>query len=128
MDLPSHLAELTLDRGVDIFLARGNLAFGCDFRELDFDFGEFLVTEQPCRNKSPPVIESGRTVVREELRVVGAEEHPDLGGELAADASRPQRHTTDAAFRSRAAASSTSIAASLRKPSAASCGNASSTP
>ena len=75
----------------------------------------------------PRVLERRRAVVREQLGVVAAQELPHLGGEPAADAAGPERHAS-ASFRSRAAASSTSIAASLMKPSDASCGNASSTP
>ena len=69
----------------------------------------------------PRVLERRRAVVREQLGVVAAQELPHLGSEPAADAAGPERHASAALrFRSRAAASSTSIAASLMKPSDAS--------
>src|SRR5262245_31284646 len=73
------------------------------------------------------VLERRRAVVRQQLGVVAAQELPHVGRQLALDAAGPERHAVTA-FRSRAAASSTSIAASRMKPSDASCGKASSTP
>ena len=83
----------------------------------------------PRRSASPAASEPPRVdprpldVVGEELGVVGLDELPDLGRELALDASRPERHTRTA--RARAAASSASSDASRMNPSAASCGKVS---
>ena len=44
VDLASHRPEQPLDRRVDVLvLARGDLAFGSDFRETPLDFGQLLV-------------------------------------------------------------------------------------
>ena len=124
VDLLADVAELPLDRGVGVLVLRLDRIAPY---ECVADLCELGGVEKPCRVQTLRMLKRRGPVVREQLRVVGAEELPDLGGELAADAAGPERHAS-AAFRSRAAASSTSIAASLMKPSAASCGNASSTP
>ena len=62
-------------------------------------------------------------VVREQLRIVRAEELPHLGGEAALDPSGPERQTRTP--RARTAASSPSSEANRMKPSAASCGKVS---
>src|SRR5712691_4473269 len=104
MALPSDLAELPLGRRVYV-----------------------LVIENPRVAEPARVLERRRPVVRQQLLVLPAEELPRLEGELVPDPPGPECHAS-AVLRSRAAASSTSIAASLMKPSEASCGNESSTP
>ena len=67
-------------------------------------------------------------VVGRSSRVVGLEEVPRIRVQPALDPARPERHGTATSLRSRAAASSVSIAARRMKPSAAACGNVSPTP
>ena len=66
-------------------------------------------------------------VVRQELRVVAAQERRHDGIELAPDPPGPQAHASVLA-RARAAASSTSNEEILMNPSAAACGNVSPVP
>jgi hypothetical protein len=86
-----------------------------DLGEPRLDLAQLVIVEDPRRVQTASVDERRRAVVREQLGVVAAQEFPHVLGKLAAGASGPQRHA-GISFRSRAAASSTSIAASLMKP------------
>ena len=82
------------------------------------------LVEQPGGVQAPRVPPRSLAVVREQLRVVRAEELPHLGGERGPRPGRP-RASNARRSRARTAASSPSSEASRMKPSAASCGNVS---
>ena len=127
MDLPADVAEQPLDGGVDILVVRLDPTADGDLGEPRLRLRELLVVEQ-AGSVQPPRVERRRlAVVRQQLGVVGLQEGRDRGVERPRDAASPEAHTSDVA-RCRAAASSTSSAAILMKPSAAACGNVSPVP
>jgi hypothetical protein len=123
VDLPAHFAELPLDRRVDVLVFLGD-RWQVERRQHLVYLRELIVVEQPGRVQPPRMETRPLAVVGEQLRVVRAEEVPDLGRELNLDPPRPERHPT-ATFLARAAASSASSEASRMNPSAASCGKVS---
>ena len=93
MDLPPDLAELPLDRAVDVLVLReipGRVER--DRGEAFLDVGQLVVREQARAVQPPGVLEARLAVVGEELGVVRVEKGPDRGVERAADAARPERH------------------------------------
>ena len=128
MDLPPDLAEQPLDRAVDVLVLGTRCGrAGGDLGEPRLGVGELGVVQQ-ARGVQPPRVHGRRlAVVRQELRVVGAEERAHGRVERAADAPAPERHASVFA-RARAAASSTSNEEILMNPSAAACGNVSPVP
>ena len=93
VDLPPDVAELTLDRAVDV-LVLGQVPGRVerDLGETLLDLGELVVREQAGAVQPPGVLEARLAVVRQELGVVRVEEGPDRRVERAADAARPERH------------------------------------
>ena len=128
VDLAPDLAELPLDRGVDV-LVRLEVAVRVlrDLGEARLGLVELLVGQQT-GGREPSCVLGGRlAVVRQELGVVGAQEPPHVGIESALDPPCPGGHTSIFA-RSRAACNSVSSDEIRMKPSAASCGNVSPVP
>ena len=106
VDLAADVAELALDRRVHVLVALVDLL---DRRELLRHLGELCVVEDPGRVQALRVQERALQVVGEQLRVVGVEEVPDLGRELAADAAGPQLHSVHPSFSSMRRASVMSL-------------------
>ena len=94
VDLPPELAELPLDRAVDV------LVLGEVPGRVERDLGEPRTPtsassssdSRPAAVQPPGVLEARLAVVRQELGVVRVEEGPDRRVERAADAARPERH------------------------------------
>ena len=102
-----------------------------DLGEASLDLVQLLSREQPRGGQATRVLSGRLAVVRQELRVIGAEELPDLSVECSLDPSRPRGHAGDYArlvARARAACNSVSSEEIRMKPSAASCGNVSPVP
>src|SRR5581483_2856088 len=124
VDLPPDLAELALDRRVDVLCVREERAALAEGLEPRFDLAKLRVGQQARLVEPPGMHRRALAVVGKELGVVRAEEVPDLGCEADRDPPRPLRHAVTLP-RALAAASSASSEASRMKPSAASCGNVS---
>ena len=125
VDLPPDRAEQPLDRGVHVLVRveQEGAALARDSRQPSADLG-VLLGGQETRGEEPVGVDPRPlAVVGKELRVVGLDQLPDLGGEVTLDASLPEGQTRTA--RARAAASSGSSDASRMNPSAASCGKVS---
>ena len=128
MDLPTDLAQLALDRGMDV-LGVGERVAGVLRERCQplLDLGELVGREDP-RLREPLCVQRRRlAVVREQLRVVRAQELPHFRSEGALDAPGPGGHASILA-RVRAACSSVSSEAIRMSPSAASCGKVSAAP
>ncbi len=93
MDLPPDVAELTLDRAVDV-LVLGEIPGRVerDLGEAFLDLGQLVVRQQAGAVQPPGVLEARLAVVGEKLGVVRVEKGPDRRIERAADAARPERH------------------------------------
>ena len=128
VDLAADVPEETLDRGVDV-LVRLEVAVGVlgDLGEARLDLVELLFGQEPGGGETTRVLGGRLAVVRQELRVVDAQEAPYVGVERGLDPALPCRHTSIFA-RSRAACNSVSSEEIRMKPSAASCGNVSPVP
>src|SRR5262245_61402901 len=128
MDLAADVPEQALDRRVHILVGlEVRLGVLRDLRKTRLDLVELLVRQEPRRRKSASVLRGRLAVVRQELRVVDAQEAPHVGVEGTLDPPCPGRHTSILA-RSRAACNSVSSDEIRMKPSAASCGNVSPVP
>ena len=93
VDLPPDIAELTLDRAVDV-LVLGKVP-GRVERDLGqplLDLGELVIRQEAGTMQPLGVLEARLAVVRQELGVVRMEECPHRRVERAADAARPERH------------------------------------
>ena len=129
MDLASHVAETALDRSVDVLVLFGDAALVADPIEPLLDLGELVVGEVAGHVQPAGVQCSGRAVVRQELRVVAAQELSNVLRERRAHPARPERHAGTLVVRTRRAASrSVSSAVTCTKPSAASVGKVSPVP
>ena len=126
VDLAADLAELPLDRAVDVLVAGVDGSLARDPGERLFRRDELGIAQQSGRMQPPRVDERRAAVVRQELRVVAPQEVSNLRRERRRHPPRPERHAGVAAgLRSRAAASSVSSAEMRTNPEAASCGNVS---
>ena len=128
MDLAADVPEETLDRGVDV-LVRLEIAVGVlgNLGESRLGLVELLFGQQPGGGQAARVLGRRLAVVRQELRVVDAQEAPYVGVEGGLDPALPCRHTSIFA-RSRAACNSVSSEEMRMNPSAASCGKVSPVP
>jgi hypothetical protein len=124
VDLAAELAELPLDRGVDVFVLRLDRALLRNPDERGARRFELVAGQEPGRVEPLGMERGGLAVVREQLGVVGVQERLDLRREARGGARRPERHTV-ARLRLSAATSSVSSDAIRMNPSAASCGNVS---
>ena len=89
VELAPDLAELALDRAVDVLVA---LVDAGDRIEPAQRLGELVVVEDPGRVQPPRVEPRRLEVVRQELEVVAAQERPHRGRELRLDPCGPERH------------------------------------
>ena len=90
VDLPPHLAELALDRRVHVLVGVVDLV---DRSEPLAYVGELDVVEDPGRMQALGVQLRRLEVVRQQLRIVGAQELPRLRRELAPHTSGPESHS-----------------------------------
>ena len=94
VDLPADLAEQALDRRVHVLVVGLDPAAGGDLGEPTLRFRELSVVEE-AGSVQPARVDRGRlAVVREQLRVVGAQERRHGRIELAPDPPGPQAHGT----------------------------------
>ncbi len=91
MDLAAHLAEVALDRRVDVLVGLEQVA-GADQGESLLGLGQLVVAEQAGGMQAVRVDQRPLDVVGQELGVVCAQELPHLGRQLAADPAGPERH------------------------------------
>ena len=128
MDLTADVPQETLDRGMDV-LVRLEVALGVlgYLGESRLGLVEFLIVQKPGGGETTRVLGGRLAVVRQELRVVHAQEAPYVRVERGLDPALPCRHTSIFA-RSRAACNSVSSEEIRMKPSAASCGKVSPVP
>ena len=93
VDLPADRAEQSLDGGVDVLvLAEVGGALLGDRGEPGLDVGQLAVVEDADRVQPLRMHGGRRTVVRQQLVVLGAEERIHVGIERDAGAGGPQRH------------------------------------
>ena len=116
MDLPPDIAELTLDRAVDI-LVLGQIPGRVerDLGEALLDLGQLVIRQQAGAVQPPGVLEARLAVVGQKLGVIRVEKGPDRRIERAADAARPERHvaTPSARYEASSACSSRAVVPSL---------------
>ena len=118
VDLAADGAEEPFDRRVDVLVVRLRSSLDGDPVERGLDVGELRVGEKPAFMQAARMNSRRKTVVREQLSVVRAQEVPHRLRNVGVHASRPERHATRTRFR--AATSSVSSAVIPMKPSAAS--------
>src|SRR4029079_4558759 len=122
VDLAADVAEETLDRRVHVLVGlEVGVRILSDLRKSRLDLLELLAVQAPCSRESTGVLGGRLTVVRQELRVVDAQEAPHVGVKGTLAAPGPGGHTWILAL-SRAACNSVSRDEIRMNPSAASCG------
>ena len=93
VDLPADVAEQPLDRRMDVLvLVEDPGRVVRDGGEPLLDLVQLVGREEPRAVEAPGVLCGRGAVVRQELRVVRAQELPHGGVERPAHASRPERH------------------------------------
>ena len=94
MDLAADLAEQPFDRRMDVLVIGLDPTPGGDLRESTLRLRELGIVQDPGRMQPARVDRSRLAVVRQQLRVVGAQKRRHGGIELAPDPPGPQAHRT----------------------------------